>query len=83
MFHFPVIKSSLCFIDIKIIAVPTTGFVNDSRLLGTIQVVLVRKESFDRVSVLKNCLKVGKRVELNIYTEFQTFTDLVALLTIT
>ena len=82
MFHFLVIKSSLCFIDMKIIAVPTTGFVNDSRLLGTIQVVLVNKERFDRVSVLKNCLKIGKRVEL-IYTEFQAFTDLVALLTIT
>ena len=48
MFRFPVMKSSLCFTDVKIIAVPTTVFVNDSRsVLRTIQAVLVRKERFD------------------------------------
>ena len=51
MFRFPVMKSSLCFTDIRIIAVPTTGFANDSRsALRKIQVVLVRKERFDPVS---------------------------------
>ena len=53
---------------------------NDSRLLRTIQAVLVRKERVDPVSVLKNYLKVDKRVEL-IYTGFQAFRDLVALQT--
>ena len=60
-----------------------SGFVNDSRLWRTIQVVLVRKERFDSVSpvsVLKNYLKVDKRVE-HIYTEFQAFRYLVALQT--
>ena len=28
MFSFPVMKTSLCFTDVKIIAVPATGFVN-------------------------------------------------------
>ena len=59
---------------------PATGFVNDSRLLRTIQAVLVRKQRFDPVIVLKNYLKINKKVEL-IYTGFQAFTDLVALLT--
>ena len=67
-------KSPLCFTDLKIIAVPATGFINDSRLLRTIQAVLVRKERFDPVSVLKNYLKVHKRVQL-IYTGFQAFRD--------
>ena len=58
MFSFPaVMKSSLCFSDVKIIAVPATGFVNDTRLLRTIQAVLLRKERFDPVRVLKNYLK--------------------------
>ena len=48
MFLFLVMKSSLCFTDIKIIEVPATGFVNDCRLLRTIQAVLVRKERFDQ-----------------------------------
>ena len=46
-------RSSLYFIDIKIIAVPAAGFVNDPRLLRTIQAVLVRKERFDPVRVCK------------------------------
>ena len=78
MFRFPVMKWLLCFTDIKIIAVLATGFVNDSRLLRTIQVVLERKERFDPASVLKNYLKVDKRVEY-IYIRFQAFRDLVAM----
>ena len=63
VFHFPDMKS-FCYAHIKIIAVPATGFVNDSILLGTIQAVLVRKERFDRVSVLKNYLKIDKNLEV-------------------
>ena len=52
MFSFPIMKSSLCFTDVKIIAVPATGFVNsDFKLLRTIEAVLVRKERFDPASV--------------------------------
>ena len=54
MFSFPIMKSSLCFTDVKFIAIPATSFVNDFRLLRMIQVILVRKEGFDAVSVLKN-----------------------------
>ena len=63
MFSFPIMKWSLCFTDVKIIAVPATSFVNGFRLLTTIQPVLLRKERFDPASVLKNC-QVDKRVEL-------------------
>ena len=51
VFRLPVMRSSLCFTGIKIIAVLATGFVNDSRLLRTIQAVLVMKERFDPVRV--------------------------------
>ena len=54
VFSFPIMKWSLCFTDVKIIAIPATSFVNDFRLLRTIQAVLVRKERFDAASVLKN-----------------------------
>ena len=37
MFRFPVMRSSLCFTDVKIIAVPASDFVNDSKLYRTIQ----------------------------------------------
>ena len=57
MFLFPVLKSSLCFTDIKIIAVLATSFVNGYRLLRKIQALLVRKERFDPVRILKNYLK--------------------------
>ena len=43
MFSFPVMKTSLCFTDVKIIAVPATGFVNDFGLLRTILAVLVSR----------------------------------------
>ena len=47
---------------------------------SSIQSVLVRKERFDPVSVLKNYLKANKRGELT-YTGFQAFRDLGALQT--
>ena len=56
MFTFSIMKSSFCFTDVKIIAIPATSFVNDFRLLRTIQAVLVRKERFDAASILKNYL---------------------------
>ena len=58
MFSFPIMKSSFCFTDVKIIAIPATSFVNDFRLLRTIQTVLVTKEKFDEASVLKIILKL-------------------------
>ena len=54
---------SFCFTDVKIVAIPATGFVNDFRFLRTIQAVLVWKERFDAAIVLKNYLEVDKRVE--------------------
>ena len=33
MFSFPVMETSLCFTDVKIIAVPAAGFVNDFGLV--------------------------------------------------
>ena len=47
MFSFPVVKSSFCFTNVNIIAVPAASFVNDFRSLRTIKAVFVRKEGFD------------------------------------
>ena len=69
------IKSSFCFSNIKIIAVPAASFVNDLRSLRTIKAVFVRKEGFDAACVLKDDLEVDERIEVG-YTGFQTFGDL-------
>ena len=75
MFSFPVVKSSFCFTNINIIAVPAASFVNDLRSLRTIKAVFVRKEGFDAACVLKDNLEVDERIEVG-YTGFQTFSDL-------
>ena len=67
MFTFSIMKSSFCFTDVEIIAVPATGFVNYFRFLRTIQAVLVWKERFDAAIIWKNYLEVDKRVEI-VYT---------------
>ena len=67
VFRFSIKKSSFCFTDVEIIAVPATGFVNYFRFLRTIQVVLVWKERIDAAIILKNYLEVDKRVEI-VYT---------------
>ena len=67
VFSFSIMKSSFCFTDVEIIAVPATGFVNYFRFLRTIQAVLVWKERFDAAIILKNYLEVGKRIEI-VYT---------------
>ena len=40
VFSFSIIKSSFCFSDVEITAIPATGFVNYLRFLRTIQAVL-------------------------------------------
>ena len=50
MFSFPVMKSSFCFPNINIIAVPAASFVNDLRSLSiTIKAAFLREEGFDGV----------------------------------
>ena len=66
VFSFSIMKSLFCFTDVEIIAVPATGFVNYFRFLRTIQAVLVWKERFDAVIILKNYLEVDKRVQIPI-----------------
>ena len=44
VFSFPIMKFSLCFTVVKIIAIPATSFVNNFRLSRTIQAVLVWKD---------------------------------------
>ena len=46
VFSFSVMKLSFCFIDVEIIAIPATGFVNYFRFFRTIQPVLAWKERF-------------------------------------
>ena len=50
-------KPSFSFTNEKILTIPKTGFVNNLRLLKTIQAVLVRKERFDAASLLKTFCK--------------------------
>ena len=50
-------KPSFSFTNEKILTIPKTGFVNNFRLLKTIQAVLVRKERFDAASLLKTFFK--------------------------
>jgi len=64
---FSIMKSSFCFTDVQISAVPATGFVNYFRFLRTIQAVFVWKERFEAAIILKNYLEVDKRVEI-VYT---------------
>ena len=54
MSRFPIMKTSFCFTDVEIIAIPATGFVNDFRFLRMIQAVLVWKERCDAAIILKN-----------------------------
>ena len=66
VFSFSIMKTSSCFTDVQIIAIPATGFVNDFRFLRTIQAVLAWKERFDAAIVL-SYLEADKRVEI-VYT---------------
>ena len=63
VFSFSIMKSSFCFTDVEIIAIPATGFVKYFRFLRTIQAVLEWKERFDATIILKNYLEVDKRGE--------------------
>ena len=57
-------KPSFSFTNEKIFTIPKTGFVNNFRLLKTIQAVPVRKERFDAASLLKTFFK-GEFPSLN------------------
>ena len=57
MLSFSTMKPSFSFTNEKIVTIATTGFVNNFRLLKTIQAVLVRKERFDAASLLKTFFK--------------------------
>ena len=54
VFSLAVMEPSLSFTNVKIIAIPTTSFVNDFRSLRAIKVVLAWKERFNMAGVLKN-----------------------------
>ena len=54
VFSFSIMKSSFCFTDVEIVAIPATGFVNYFRFLRAIQAILVWKEIFDAAIILKN-----------------------------
>ena len=60
VFSFSIMKSSFCFTDVKIIAIPASGFVNYFRFLRTIQAVLVWKEGFAAAIILKIILRLTK-----------------------
>ena len=57
--QFSATKPSVCFTNEKMLKIPTTGFVNNFRLLRTIQAVIVlkRKERLDAASLLKTYFK--------------------------
>ena len=69
MFRFPVMKSSLRFPNVKIIAVPATSFINDLDNCDRLRRSLYGKKDFMRRVFLKNIFDINKRVE-TIYTRF-------------
>ena len=64
MFSLAIMEPSLCFTNVKIIAIPTTSFVNDFRSLRAIKVVLAWKERFNMAGVLKNDFLINTRIKL-------------------
>ena len=60
VFSFSIMRSSFCFTDVEIIAIPATGFVNYFRFLRTIQAVLVWKERFDAAIICQVYIKMRK-----------------------
>ena len=64
MFSLPIMEPSLGFTSVKIIAIPTTSFVNNFGSLRAIRAVLVWKERFNTTGVLKNYLLINARVKL-------------------
>ena len=56
MFSLPIMEPSIGFNKVKIITIPTTGFVNDFGSLRAIKAVLIWTERFNTEGVLKNYL---------------------------
>ena len=56
MFSLAIMEPSLSFTNVKIIAIPTTSFVNDFRSLRAIKAVLTWKERLNMAGILKNYL---------------------------
>ena len=63
VFGFLITQPSFSFFNVKTITILAICSVNNSGFLLTINAVLVRKEIFYASSVLRNDLKVSKRVE--------------------
>ena len=59
MFSFPVMQSTFCFADVKILAVPTTRLINNFRHLRTVNLIFVGKKGLDAMSALENNPKIN------------------------
>ena len=80
MFCFPVMESSFCLANVELITVSTTSFVDDIGPLRSAQTIFVWKIGFDAACVLEYNLEIDERVEI-VYAGFQTFYDLVTVVT--
>ena len=85
VFSLPIIEPSLCFTNVKIIAILTTRFVNEFGSLRAVKVVLVWKQRLNAAGVLTNYLEINTRVKLiktaKYGINFKAFRNLVALKT--
>ena len=63
MFSFPVMQSTFCFVDVKILAVPTTSLINNFRNLRTVNLIFVGKKGLDAMGALENHLKINAAIK--------------------
>ena len=63
MFSFPVMQSTFCFADVKILAVPTTRLINNYRHLRTVNLIFVGKKGLDAMSALENNPKINAAIK--------------------
>ena len=63
MFSFPVMQSTFCFADVKILAVPTTRLINNFRHLRTVNLIFVGKKGLDAMSALENNPKINAAIK--------------------
>ena len=75
---FSVMQSALCFSNVKILAVPTTSFINNSRHLGTVDPIFVGKERLNAMSALENNPEIHAAIKFS-NADLQLFGNNFAL----
>ena len=63
MLRFPVIQPTLCFSNVKGVAIPTASLVHNLRRKGTAESVLIGEKSLNSTNVSENNFKTKTIVE--------------------